>query len=237
LGTVVLDAFLDKILRGLITYSIPIFTLLGLGILIYIRKFFLGLREWQASVFGLERSIAQRKLASAATGLTLLLLLMIGEFLLITVIGPQMPSQALSVTPTIDPFASPTATLSESAGPTPTPQPTPTIGQEMLVSECVEGELEITSPEDGGEVSGTVEIIGTVNIADFGSYKYEYSTTGAVDWVTIAAGSQLKLDESLGSWFTSDLTPGTYLLQLVPLNNLGEELTSCIITVEVVPEE
>ncbi len=232
-----MDAFLNNVLRGLITYSVGIFILLSLGILIYLRKFFLGLREWQASVFGLERSIAQRKLVSATTGLTLLLLLLIGEFLLVTVISPQMPSQALSMTPTIDPFASPTATLSEAAAQARTPQPTSTIGQETLVSECEEDVLEITSPEDGEEVSGTVEIIGTVNIADFGSYKYEYSTTGAVDWVTIAAGNQLKLDENLGFWFTSDLTPGTYLLQLVPLNNVGEELTPCIITVEVVPEE
>jgi len=232
-----LDAFLDSVLRGLITYSVPVFSLLGLGILIYIRKVILGLQDWQSAVFGLERSIAQRKLISASTGLTLLLLLLVGEFLLVTIVGPQMPSQALSVTPTMDPFASPTATLSEADAQAVTPQPTPTTGQDTLVSDCVEGVLEITSPEDGEEVSGTIEIIGSVNIGDFGSYKYEYSTTGAVNWVTIAAGNQLKLDESLGFWFTSDLTPGTYLLQLVPLNNLGEELTPCIITVEVVPEE
>lgn len=232
-----MDAFLNNVLRGLITYSVGIFVLLGLGVLIYLRKFLLGLREWQASVFGLERSIAVRKLVSATTGLTLLLLLIIGEFLLVTIVGPQMPSQGMNVTPTVDPFATPTATLSENAELADTPQPTPTIGQETLVSECVEGVLEITSPEDGEEVSGTVEIIGTVNITDFGSYKYEYSTTGAVDWVTIAAGNQLKLDENLGFWFTSDLNPGTYLLQLVPLNNVGDELTPCIITVEVIPEE
>lgn len=232
-----MEAFLNSVLQGLINYNVGIFLLLGLGILIYIRKFVFGLREWQTSVFGLERTIAQRKLISATTGLTLLLLLLIGEFLLVTVVSPQMPSPALRMTFTMDPFASPTPTLSEMAAAVSTPQLTPTIGQETLVSECIEGELEITSPEDGEEVSGTVEIIGTVNIADFGSYKYEYSTTGAVDWVTIAAGNQLKLDENLGFWYTSNLTPGTYLLQLVPLNNLGEELTPCMITVEVVPEE
>jgi len=232
-----LEAFLNSVLRVLIDYSVGFFMLLGLGILIYIRKFIQGLREWQVSVFGLERSIAQRKLITATTGLTLLLLLLIGEFLVLTVVGPRMPSLALSVTPTIDPFASPSATLSAAEELANTPQPTPTIGQEMLVSECVAGQLEITSPQDGEAVSGTVELIGTVNIADFGSYKYEYSTTGAVYWVTIAAGNQLKLDENLGFWYTSDLPPGTYLLQLVPLNNLGDELTPCIITVEVVPEE
>jgi hypothetical protein len=232
-----LDTFINDVLRGLANYSFGIFLLLSLGILIYVRKFFLGLREWQTSVFGLERSIAQRKLVSATTGLTLMLILLIGEFLLVTVVNPQMTSETFNPTPTIDPLASPTATLSEEDAQTSAPPPIPTIGQETLESECVEGVLEISSPQDGEQVSGTVEIIGSVNISDFGSYKYEFSTTGAVDWVTIAAGNQLKLDENLGLWYTNDLTPGTYLLQLVPLNNTGEELAPCIITVQVIPEE
>ena len=109
--------------------------------------------------------------------------------------------------------------------------------QEGIVSECVEGVLEITTPANGEQVSGTVELIGSVNVENFGSYKYEFSTTGTINWVTIAAGNQLKLDESLGFWYTSALTPGPYLLRLVPLNNLGEEMTPCVITVEVVLEE
>lgn len=231
-----MDINLDRIFRWLITYRAAVFSVLGLGILIYLRKFALSLREWQLSVFGLERKIAQRKVISASTGLILLLLLLIGEFLLVTVLRPQLPAEIMRATPTIDPFVTPTLTLSaqESAA---QQAPTPTIGQDMLQSNCQEGVLEITSPEEGEQVSGTVELIGTVNIEDFGSYKYEYSTTGAVNWVTIAAGNQLKLDESLGFWYTSSLVPGPYLLQLVPLNNIGEDLTPCIIQVEVVPEE
>lgn len=67
-----MEVFLNSVLRGLITYSIGIFALLILGILIFFRKFLMGLRDWQKSVFGLERNIAQRKLVSASTGLTLL---------------------------------------------------------------------------------------------------------------------------------------------------------------------
>lgn len=230
------DTF-DRILGGLITYSTVIFVLLGLGILIYIRKFIVGLREWQNSVFGLERKIAQRKLISASTGLTLLVLLLVGEFLVVTVLKPQMPATTFNATPTVNPFVTPTRTLSAVEDPSTAQQPTPTIGQDMLESNCQEGVLVINFPEDGETVSGTVEIIGTVNIENFGSYKYEYSTIGAVNWVTIAAGNQLKLDENLGFWYTSSLTPGPYLLQLVPLNNVGEELTPCIIRVEVVAEE
>jgi hypothetical protein len=232
-----MNAFLDDILRGLITFSTGIFILLGVGFVIYLQKFFKGLRTWQGSVFGLEKDLAQRKLISASTGLTLILLLLIGEFLIITFISPRMllvPGQSAS---SIDPLASPTTTLSAMVGLTPQPEGVSSELQENLVSDCIEDVLEITSPADGEQVSGTVELIGSVNVADFGSYKYEFSTTGTINWVTIAAGNQLKLDESLGFWYTSALTPGPYLLRLVPLNNLGEEMTPCIITVEVVLEE
>jgi hypothetical protein len=232
-----MNAFLDDILRGLVTFSTGIFILLGLGFLIYLRKFLKGLQEWQGSAFGLERDLAQRNLISASTGLTLLLLLIIGEFLLVTVINPRMslvPNRSGSI---IDPLATPTTTLSAVVNQTIEPVVPPLEGQEDLVSECVEDVLEITSPSDGEQVSGTVQLIGSVNVENFGSYKYEYSTIGTINWVTIAAGNQLKLDESLGFWYTSSLTPGPYLLKLVPLDNLGEELTPCIIRVEVVREE
>ncbi len=232
-----MNVFLNSVLRGLITYRVAIYALLFLGILIYFRKFIQSIREWKKSVFGLERKITQRKLISALTGFALLIILLIGEFLLVTIIRPQMPAEVLDTAPVVDPLASPTATLSEEEMQAVVSQPTPTIGQDMLVSECLAGIVEITSPAEGEQVSGTVEIFGSVNVENFGSYKYEYSTTGAINWVTIAAGNQLKLDESLGYWYTSELVPGTYLLQLVPLNNVGEELIPCIISVEVVTEE
>jgi len=232
-----MNAFLDDVLRGLITYSTGIFILLGIGLVIYLRKFLRGLREWQGSVFGLEKDLAQRKLISATTGLTLLLLLLIGEFLLLTVIGPRMRLVPDNFGEITNPLGTPTATLSDSVDQNLEPILAPTIEQEDLVSECPEDVLEITSPNEGEQVSGTVELVGSVNVEDFGSYKYEYSTVGTINWVTIAAGNQLKLDESLGFWYTSALTPGPYLLRLVPLNNLGEEMTPCIISVEVVLEE
>ncbi len=234
-----MNELLNSVLQGLITYSIGIFLLLGLGILIYLRKFIIGLREWQKAIFGLERDLAQRKLVSASTGLTLLILLFIGEFLLVTVIGPQMPAVSTEITPvdTEQAAASTTDVLSTEENIQPMLYPTSAVGQGTLESECVAGVVEITFPEDGETVSGTVELLGSMNIDNFGSYKYEYSSAGSVEWITIAAGNELRLNESLGYWYTNSLTPGGYLLQLVPLNNAGEELTPCIIYVEVVTEE
>ncbi len=230
-----MDNFSYNILRGLVDYRIGIFIILTLGIILFLSKFLRGLREWQKAVFGLERSIAQRKLVGSVTGLTLLVLLFIGEFLLATIVNPQMPSISVVETPTATSALSGTATLADEEV-LESPTPAATISQASLVSECIEGVVEISSPANGETVSGTVELIGSVNVENFGSYKYEFTNTGAINWTTIAANNTLKLDESLGFWYTSNLTPGTYLLQLVPLDNTGEELTPCIIAVEVVPE-
>ena len=232
-----MNELLNSVLQGLITYRIGIFLLLGLGLLIYLRKFINGLREWRKAIYGLERDLAQRKLISASTGLTLLILLVVGEFLLLTVIGPQMPASIVEESLIDEPSGTSTSVLSTEVAAPETSIPTDAGVQESLVSECIEDVVEITSPEDGSTVSGTVELIGSMNIDDFGSYKYEYTSAGTVEWVTIAAGNELRLDENLGYWYTSSLTPGGFLVRLVPLNNAGEELTPCIIYVDVVAEE
>lgn len=234
-----MEALLQNVLRGLVTYRTGIFILLGLGILVYLRMFIIGLGEWQRSVFGLERRVAQRKLISASTGLLLLFMLVIGEFLLVTVVEPRMPAQPTQAQVIVNPAGFPTVTLTADGVEPELAAPTVDVfsGQTDLVSECIEDVLEITFPADGDRVSGSIEVIGSVNVDNFGSYKYEYSTTGTINWVTIAAGNQLKLDEIIGFWFTSTLVPGPYLFRLVPLNNAGEEMTPCIVTVEVFQEE
>lgn len=231
-----MDSVLQSVVRGLVTYSTIIYILLGLGILLYLRRFIIGLHDWQRSVFGLERRLAQRKLVEATTGLVLLVLLVIGEFLLVTVVDPQMPVQPTEAPLALEPLTEPVELENPEDVSILDNENASDIDQASLISECIEDITEITYPSDGEVVRGTVEIIGSVNVDNFGSYKYQYSRTGNVNWVTIAAGNQLKLDERIGYWYTSALQPGRYLLQLVPLDNLGQELTPCIVSVEVVEE-
>ena len=238
-----MDMVLQKVLRGLVTYRAIIYILLGVGILVYLRMLIIGVMEWKKSVFGLERRIAQRRLVSASTGLILLFLLLVGEFLLVTLIEPRMPAQSSESQVSVDPLVVPTTTLQLDENPNSRTLPVvegsdASVEQGELVFECVEDQVEITEPTDGGTISGTVEIFGSVYDDNFGSYKYEFSPVGNINWITIAAGNQLKLHESIGFWYTSELTPGRYLLRLVPLDNTGKELMPCIITVEVVaPKE
>ncbi|NLN71090.1 MAG: hypothetical protein GX142_10005 [Chloroflexi bacterium] len=236
-----MDMVLPSVLRGLATYQTIIFILLGIGILVYLRMFVIGVSEWKKSIFGLERRFAQRRLIAASTGLVLLFLLLVGEFLLVTLIEPRMPAQSSEVLAEMNPSVEVTSTLptdvesGQSSSSTENNQET--AEQSNLVFECVEDHVEITYPNDGDRISGSIEIMGSVNVDNFGSYKYEYSPTGNINWTTIAAGNQMKLDESIGLWYTSALTPGRYLLRLVPLDNAGEALTPCIVTVEVYAEE
>jgi hypothetical protein len=99
---------------------------------------------------------------------------------------------------------------------------------------CIPGELIITSPIPGEEVKGKVDIAGTVNIPDFGFYKYEVAPRGSETWATIAADTQTKRDSSLGIWDTSALTPGDYQLRVVVTDNQGKSLPPCIIPIRVV---
>ncbi|MCJ7733992.1 MAG: hypothetical protein MUP11_05545, partial [Anaerolineales bacterium] len=76
---------------------------------------------------------------------------------------------------------------------------------------------------------GIVEIEGTVNIADFGFYKFEISSTNTDAWLTIQAGDSPKEDEMLGFWDTTQLEPGNYSLRLVVIDNQGQQRDPCVV--------
>jgi hypothetical protein len=141
---------------------------------------------------------------------------------------PVLPAVDVVTTPTLDLLATPAGTA-------------PANGVVSLVtpeaqsgmSGCVPEEIMIASPESGDVISGTVELTGTVNVQNFGFYKYEFAPAGTDNWITIAAGTEIKKDESLGPWDTTTLTNGDYFLQLVIIDNVGQTIQPCIISVRV----
>ena len=94
-------------------------------------------------------------------------------------------------------------------------------------------ELIFTSPEPGQEVSGTVTLVGTVAIDNFGFYKYEVSPQGEETWSTISAGREPVQNGDIGLWDTSALTPGDYQLRLEVTDNQGQAYPACVIPVRV----
>jgi len=230
---------MDYVIRFLAEFEVPIYLVLGIVALVYLRRVLAALEEKRGAIFGLEREAAQRKVVAATSVLILVGLLSVGEFIVATFLAGELTQAPSFATPTIEVLTTPTTTL---AGPVPT-DATPTATKypqaeiEGIESVCINDVLEIENPAHLSEITGVVELVGSVNTENFGSYKYEYSTMGEPTWQTIAAGSGTRVDESLGSWYTSDLPAGEYMLRLVALDNDGIEQTACVVVVTVAADQ
>jgi hypothetical protein len=109
--------------------------------------------------------------------------------------------------------------------------PQPAVSANM--QGCAPNQIMISSPKPGEEVKGKIEVRGTVNIPNFGFYKYEVALRGSDTWATILAGTEVRVDAPLGQWDTTALTPGDYQLRVVVTDNKGVALTPCVIPIRV----
>ncbi len=239
---------MEYVIKFLADFEVPIYLILGIVAVVYLRRIVISLEEKRTAIFGLEREAAQRKVTAAASILILVGLMTVMEFVVATFLAGELAQAPTFATSTIEMLTTPTTTLS---GPIPSTTlsgliptdatPTPTIYPQAQIegidSQCVNDILEIDSPVHEAEVAGVVEIIGSVNTPSLGSYRYDFSTMGEPKWQTIAAGSGVHIDENLGNWYTSDLAPGPYMLRLVALDNEGSETSTCVIVVNVTAEE
>ncbi|MEI8131584.1 MAG: hypothetical protein WCG34_04060 [Leptolinea sp.] len=223
-----------EILGFLTKYEVWIYILAGGVAIVYARKAFLALEDRRAAFFGLERENANRQLAAAGSVLGFMVLLGIAEFVFVTFISPFVPQAKILVTPTLDLLAQPTITLPAApvaiAGTPGTPVPNRSNG-------CIPGQLEFTNVEPGQEFSGTIKLEGTTNIPGFGFYKYEYGQPGQENWVTIAAGNEIKTNAEIGTWNITQLPQGDYELRLVVINQQNESMTPCVVPIRIVPAQ
>ncbi len=230
---------MEYVIKFLADFEVPIYLILGIVAVVYLRRIVVSLGEKRTAIFGLEREAAQRKVVSAASILILVGLITVLEFVVATFLAGELAQAPTFATPTIEVLTTPTVTLSgpvpTNATPTPTRYPQAQI--EGIESSCVNDILEIDSPAHESEVTGVVEIIGSVNTPSLGSYRYDFSTMGVPNWQTIAAGSGVHIDDNLGNWYTSNLAAGPYMLRLVALDNKGNETAACVIVVNVKANE
>lgn len=219
------------------TLELVIYLVLGLGGIVYIRKFILAWQELQGAAFGLEREGAQTRLNTAAGALVLLLTMAVVEFVLVSFVAPIFPSAMPAPTPTLNLLASPTTTLPAPAEISQEPgAATATPGEAVfadLTSGCIAGQIAISIPNNGDEISGIVAVIGTANIPNFGFYRFEFKRPDETVWSTIAAGNQPKQEDRLVDWDTTRLAPGDYQLGMVMVDNQGRSSPACIIQVRV----
>jgi hypothetical protein len=218
--------------------SAEIWIYAGLGFigLLVLRKVFFAIHEYRGCIFGMEKDRARTHLFQQVSSFILLLMLVASEFVFVTFADNAIPALALVPTPTLD--LSPSATPIDAVemanqGFAETPPPFDAGGASS--GGCMPGTLEWTSPSPDSEISGIVELKGTVNISNFGFYKYEYSQDNSV-WNTIQAGTTMVTNGALGNWDTSLLAAGDYSIRLIVTNNEGNPLPPCVLSVTVKPE-
>ncbi|MBE0697665.1 MAG: hypothetical protein IH586_12150 [Anaerolineaceae bacterium] len=228
---------MEDILPYLKNYEVWIYSLLGLIALVYLQKLIIAWKDWQGTVYGLEREIAQRRFSTALTILLLLVAFVLLEFLTVSFVAPSYPQSLSLPTATLDLLATPTVTLSTNINGITSAS---TVESTLVVTAqppqqegCIPGQIEWVDPKPGQEISQTVELKGTVNVPNLGFYKYQYSKPQEDVWTDIAAGNQGKLEGQIGFWNTSSLVPGDYLLRLVVLDNQNQPFPACVIPVRV----
>ncbi len=229
---------MSEILNFLTEFEIWFYIILGLISIIFFARLFKAIGNWREAAFGLERDIAQRQFRSSLSILVLLLILFMGEFFFVTYSSSLLPDQKTLPTPTIDILASPSATSAAVAIETQEAGFSPTATAEQ--DGCVPGKIEWIYPVAGDEIEDVVQLLGTVDVENFGFFKYEYTEPGNPIWKTIAGGNQVvnqlpdHNENKIGLWNTSQLVPGDYLLRLVALDNANNEYPPCVIPVRVI---
>ncbi len=226
---------MGSVYRSLANYESLIYIALAIWGLFVFRNMYQTWREWQDSVFNLEREFALRRLGRATAIALLILGLVFAEFFIATFVAPSLPAADIVTTPTLDLLATSPGTLSPDAATQSVLSPV-TQSAPSGMSGCVPDEIMITAPEPGEVVRGTVELIGTANVQNFGFYKYEIAPLGTQNWATISAEREPHENEKLGEWNTLLLTNGEYFLRLVITNNVGVSLEPCVIAVRVLNE-
>jgi hypothetical protein len=224
-----------SVLRFFTTYAPFIFILLVVGLLFALRRLVLAQREARNSIYGLERELSQRHMSQAISALAIIGILGMAEIVLAVFLVPGLPAQSILSTPTTDLLAVPVGTLPPELLATLgalTPVPTATVA----TAGCIPGQIDITAPKPGDQVSGTVTLSGSANIPNFGFYYYEFALRGSDSWSTIQANGKVVQDGELGKWNTSALATGDYSLRLVVTDNLGQKLPACVVPVRVLAQ-
>ena len=222
-------------MRFLANYEVGIYIVIGVVVLIYLKRLIDAMMALGKAQFGLEREVAQKNMRLSITIIALVVLLGISNFVLISVADVKYPGIARIATPTINPLS--TQQPLDQAATTQTPETFFQTQTAIALTGCIPDQLEWVQPKSGDEVSGSVELKGTVNTPNLGFYKYEYQKQGDDVWTPISAGNRAVIEEAFGGrWNTEQLEPGNYSLRLAVSDNQNKLLQPCVISVKVIPQ-
>ena len=228
---------MEELIRFVVNYEVGIYVVLGIVLLINIRRLIAAWISLRKANFGLEREVAQKGIRSAFTFIFLVSLLGISNFILVSVANIRYPGIAQIATPTIDILSTQMPQIGEGLDPNITPQVLQQTQTAIAKTGCIPEQLEWIDPQPGDEIRGSIELIGTINLPNLGFYKYEYRYQTDEIWVPISVGNKSVIEEALGgTWNTNQIQPGNYFLRLFVYDNANNPLKPCEIEVKVIPQ-
>jgi hypothetical protein len=221
-----------EVLRFFVQYEAVLYFILGLGGILYFYRFWLAWQEVRSAVYGLERQASRTRLNQNAAVLFILLVIALVVFVMVTFVASSLSAGDLLATPTLNLALSPSTTPATQVASVISATPLPTVSIDP--AGCVPASINISLPEPGDVLSGSVQVEGTVDVPNFGFYKFEVARAEEELWLTIQAGRNVVRDGILvENWDTSRLPPGSYVLQLLVTDSEGAELPPCRIPVQI----
>ncbi|MDO9546182.1 MAG: hypothetical protein Q7J07_05475 [Pelolinea sp.] len=228
---------MEELIRFVINYEVGIYVVLGIVFLVNLRRLFSAWISLRKANFGMEREVAQKGIRSAFTFIFLVSLFGLSNFILVSIASIRYPGIAQIATPTIDVLTTQEPNSGEMLTQENTPEGLQQTQTAIAKTGCIPEQLEWIDPQAGDEISGSIELIGTVNLPNLGFYKYEYRYQGDELWTPISAGNKPIIEDALGgTWNTEQLLPGNYFLRLVVSDNANNLLRPCEIDVKVLPQ-
>lgn len=225
---------MEELVRFVVNYEMGIYLILGIVFVLNLQKFIRAFISKRKANFGLEKEVAQKNISSSLTFLILVTLFAISNFILVSVASLQYPGIAQLPTATVDMIATQAPMTSEMMEDDMENEGASATQTAIVLTGCIPEVLEWKNPTDGTEISGSIELTGTVNVPNMGFYKYEYRYQADSIWTPISAGNTPVIDGPLGGiWNTEEITPGNYYLRLVVSDNANNLLQPCEIQVKV----
>jgi hypothetical protein len=236
---------MTTLLQFLVRVEFVVYALAAVFIFFSIRTLVMARQVRRVAVFGLEKEAAQQRESRSVGAILALTLLCAGVYIIAHIVAPNTSGTTIEPTPTPLVFVTqvPTPTEARLLYPTITPTPglppgatggTPSPSPESSASGCEIAGATITEPVPGQTVGGQVTVMGQANILNFAQYKFEIkgpSTNG--NWVVVGTFNILQVDGYLGTWDSTSLIPGNYILRLVTSRLDGSYPTPCEVPIVV----
>lgn len=244
----------------LANYAGLIYVACAVVIALYLREIVVARGDRKQALYSLEREAAGTRMARGTLMIGVFMALALGTYLLATYIAPEMQAALAAATPTPQfvlntktPTATfqptPTRTPRATATPTGEAPPTQVIAQTveaptptsppLLISNCPDPNAQLTAPIAGQTFNGPIQLRGTADAPNFAFYKFTLRgpATGGLEVTAGDVVREPRRETVLGELDATTLLaqPGDYVVGLVVVDNTGNELPHCTVSIIVQP--